>query len=330
MKNLKTIIFISIIFTGGLSCENAAFFKPVNYRSEMRRFVKEISQYAKTGKKRFYIVPQNGQELAETVTENNVYIETDYIESIDAVGREDLFYGYTGDNKKTPAFITDSLTRLCNIFKTRKKPVFVTDYCLSHKNADLSYLKNNKMGYISFAANGRALNTVPEYPDAPYNKNNSDITKIEEVKNFLYLINGENYKTKEEFISALEKTDFDLLIIDLFHNEEQFTKREIEKLKLKKSGGKRLVLCYLSIGEAEDYRYYWNPLWKKNKPVWLKNENPDWKGNYKVAYWNKEWKKIIYGASGSYLDKILDSNFDGVYLDIIDAFEYFENNEENR
>lgn len=35
--------------------------------------------------------------------------------------------------------------------------------------------------------------------------------------------------------------------------------------------------------------------------------------------------EIIYGNNNSYVKKILDAGFDGVYLDIIDAFEYFEN-----
>jgi cysteinyl-tRNA synthetase len=84
------------------------------------------------------------------------------------------------------------------------------------------------------------------------------------------------------------------------------------------------VFCYLSIGEAEDYRYYWQPDWNNNKPDWLGAENPDWAGNYKVKYWHKSWQDIIYGNNHSYLQKILDAGFNGVYLDIIDAFEYFE------
>jgi len=43
-----------------------------------------------------------------------------------------------------------------------------------------------------------------------------------------------------------------------------------------------------------------------------------------VQYWDTEWQEIIYGNSESYLKKIIDAGFDGVYLDIIDAFEYFE------
>lgn len=39
-----------------------------------------------------------------------------------------------------------------------------------------------------------------------------------------------------------------------------------------------------------------------------------------------DWKNIIYGTSDSYTQKLLNSGFDGAYLDIVDAFEYFEGN----
>jgi cysteinyl-tRNA synthetase len=80
----------------------------------------------------------------------------------------------------------------------------------------------------------------------------------------------------------------------------------------------------MSIGEAEDYRYYWKPEWKRNPPAWLGKVNPDWPGCYKVHYWDKNWQDIIFGNNSSYLKRILDAGFDGAYLDIIDAFEYFE------
>ncbi|MGQ9708740.1 MAG: hypothetical protein ACUVUR_07715 [bacterium] len=43
-----------------------------------------------------------------------------------------------------------------------------------------------------------------------------------------------------------------------------------------------------------------------------------------LRYWEKGWQSIIYGNDSSYLKKILDAGFDGVYLDVVDAFEYFE------
>ena len=80
----------------------------------------------------------------------------------------------------------------------------------------------------------------------------------------------------------------------------------------------------MSIGEAEDYRYYWKDSWDSDTPSWIKNQNFSWRGNYKVEYWNAEWQDIIYRGPDNYLDKIMEAGFDGVYMDIIDAFEYFE------
>lgn len=86
-------------------------------------------------------------------------------------------------------------------------------------------------------------------------------------------------------------------------------------------------LAYMSIGEAEEYRFYWRPEWTYTPPAWLGPENRAWAGNYKVRYWDPDWQAIIYGtaagADTSYLDRIIDQGFDGVYLDIVDAYSYW-------
>ena len=129
------------------------------------------------------------------------------------------------------------------------------------------------------------------------------------------------YQLQDIKLNELIASPFDLLVIDYSRDgsdSERFTQDEIEILKNSRNGG-RLVLAYLSIGEAESYRYYWRESWKSERPSWLDRENPDWDENFKVRYWDSEWHKIIFG----YLDKILAAGFDGVYLDIIDAYEYF-------
>ena len=80
------------------------------------------------------------------------------------------------------------------------------------------------------------------------------------------------------------------------------------------------MIAYLSIGEAEDYRAYWQRTWKTNPPAFLLAQNPEWKGNYRVKYWQAAWQQIILAD----VDKIMASGFDGVYLDIVDGFETFE------
>ena len=88
--------------------------------------------------------------------------------------------------------------------------------------------------------------------------------------------------------------------------------------------GPRTVLAHLSIGEAEDYRFYWDPAWRTDPPEWLERENPDWQGNYKVRYWMPGWQGTLFGHPDAYLDRLIAAGFSGVYLDIIDAYEHFE------
>ena len=90
------------------------------------------------------------------------------------------------------------------------------------------------------------------------------------------------------------------------------------------SGGDKIILAYMSIGQAEDYRYYWQPDWRENPPDWLDASDPDWAGDYWVKYWDPDWQAIIYGSPESYLDRIIELGFDGVYLDRVDAYDYYE------
>ncbi|MGO4293642.1 endo alpha-1,4 polygalactosaminidase [Chitinophaga sp. RAB17] len=297
----------------------------IDYRQEMRNFVIGISQYAKARNTQFAIIPQNGQDLVTTDGESTGPLATAYVQAIDAVGREDLLFGYTGDNKPTPTADKNWMQGFLNRIKTTKK-VLVTDYCNGSVNMGKSYTTNNANGYISFAADHRGLDNIPSYPATPYGVNNTDINNIMLAKNFLYIIDPGKYASKNAFITAVSATNYDLIIMDLFFDSTTiFTAADIDLLKHKANGGKRLVVSYMSIGEVENYRYYWKTGWKVGNPPFISAEDPDWAGNFYAEYWNKDWQNIIYGNSTSYVQKIIDSHFDGAYLDLIDAFEYFEN-----
>ena len=320
------LVFSLLLATGcgtddatGPSGENS------EYRQEMRSFVMNLSSWAKTEQSGFIIIPQNGQELATDDGDPEGNPQTAYLASMDATGREDLFYGYTSDNVPTPASESEYLRDLCLICEDNGVQVLTTDYCWTQDYVDDSYRTNEQYGFISFAADQRDLNSIPDYPSDPWNVNTDAVTDIDQAANFLYLINGDSYGTKQEFVDAVSETSYDVVIMDLFFNEEQFTQADLNQLREKSGGGERLLICYMSIGEAEDYRYYWDPAWNTQKPSWLGDENPNWPGNYKVEYWDPEWQAIIFGNDDSYLNRIIETGFDGAYLDIIDAFEYFEN-----
>ena len=317
----KLIIAILLLSVG---CKTDPDLKGVNFREEMRTFVREISIYAKNINPDFIMIPQNGIELVTLNGEEGGQPATLYLSNIDAVGQEDLFYGYNSDNQKSPEEESGYLMSFLNVARDNGNAVLVTDYCSDASKMDDSYLLNSNRRYISFAAPDRELRVIPVYPPAPRDSNDRDIASINDADNFLYLINPENLGSKQAFISAVSATNYDVVLVDAFFNEELWSPSEVGQLKTKANGGKRLVISYMSIGEAEDYRYYWQADYNSNPPEWLSDVNPDWPGNYKVKYWFNSWKSVIYGNSEAYTDKLLDAGFDGAYLDIIDGYEYFE------
>ncbi|MEO7990883.1 MAG: endo alpha-1,4 polygalactosaminidase [Chryseolinea sp.] len=319
LKNLFRVLFV-VLITASCGKDDDPSIPDLDFRQEMRVFVEGISTYSKNQKTNFLIIPQNGQEILTTNSENDGALATEYVSAIDAVGREDLFYGYTSDDVSTPTEDHNFLIDFCNVAKVNGKVVLTTDYCSTHSKMDDSYTQNQTKGYVSFAADHRELDNVPTYPATIHNVNDSDVTQIGDVKNFLYLINPSAYSTKQSFLDAIKNTNYDMVLIDLYFNDEQLTLADVASLKVKLNGGSRLVICYMSIGEAEDYRYYWSDL---NKSL-IYRENTDWEGNFSVKYWETSWKDVIYGNDQSYTKKILDTGFDGVYLDIIEAYEYFE------
>jgi cysteinyl-tRNA synthetase len=324
MKHLILKSLCSFFVVVAINCIKHGDEEAQDYREDMRTFVQGISSYAKSYGGSFIIIPQNGHELLTETGESDGVIASAYTGAIDGVGREDLFYGYDEDNVATPAPERDYMIAFLDRAEDENVEVLVTDYCWTPSYVDNSYSQSEICGYASFAAHRRELDSIPAYPLNPHNANTSDISSLAEVKNFLYLINPELFADKVSFLDALATTDYDLLIIDLFFNGETLTAQDIASLKVKNSGGSRLVIAYMSIGEAEDYRYYWKTEWESSPPEWLAEQNPNWEGNYKVEYWHPEWQSIIFGNNSSYCKRILDAGFDGVYLDIIDAFEYFE------
>ncbi|MDR6302246.1 endo alpha-1,4 polygalactosaminidase [Mesonia maritima] len=307
-----------------LSCsDNDKNESSIDYAQEMRNFVINIHEDAIDKNSEFIIIPQNGIALVANNQEATGDLNQPYLEAIDGVGQEDLYFGFNLINEQTPVEETNNLNQFLQKIQAEGKQILVTDYCFSPEKVSLAYQKNMSQNYIPFVAPDRELNKIPlqQLPG----ENNENVTSLSQVQNFLYLLNTENFNSKADFIQQVQLTNYDLLITDLFFQAEtEFSSAEIEQLKQKANGGKRLVIAYLSIGEAEDYRYYWKESWNRDFPDFIEAENPEWEGNFKVKYWEEEWQEIIYGNEEAYLSKIMNAGFQGVYLDIIDAYEYFE------
>ena len=326
MMRLNSFLLAVLIFC--FSC-NKKDIPNLDYAEEMRSFVINLSNYAKDNTPSFIVIPQNASPLIAKDEAVNAGIASAYVNAIDGQGQEDLYYGYKKDDKASPDESIEEKESFLDLGHNNGLKILVTDYCYSPSNITDSYSKNESKSYISFAATERELNVIPSNPI--HHVNNTDVSNLSLAKNFLYLINPEGYESKKEFVDALDATKYDVFIIDLFFNgNAALTASDLQQLQSKPNGARRLVIAYMSIGEAEDYRFYWDEKWnvRKNEPIWLYEENKQWKGNYKVFYWEKAWQNIIFGNQNAYLDKIMAAGFDGVYLDIIDAYEFFQSKTE--
>lgn len=169
---------------------------------------------------------------------------------------------------------------------------------------------------------------------------------ISQIKYWGYQIQALN---EPGAVDALANSSYDMLVLeptrtDWSSEDRNFdTQGMVQRLKeTKASDGvhRKLIIAYIDIGEAEDWRWYWN--WSKEWPVgdplpadwpsYIVTHDPDgWAGNYPVAYWDDRWKDIIiygqnqdsspYGDYSSVIDEVIKSGFDGIYLDWVEAFE---------
>lgn len=132
-------------------------------------------------------------------------------------------------------------------------------------------------------------------------------------------------------IEEVADSEYDMLVVEPTYSNEGSEDFDVEgmvnDLHIKPDGSTRLVIAYIDIGEAEDYRTYWENDWvaptetSPGNPDFLITIDPDgWSGNYPVAYWDSQWQDLWLGDDGMVAD-LARLGFDGVYLDWVEAYD---------
>jgi cysteinyl-tRNA synthetase, unknown class len=103
----------------------------------------------------------------------------------------------------------------------------------------------------------------------------------------------------------------DVIVVD------QSESGRVGALKQKPGGGRRAVISYLAIGEAETYRSYYKSCCSPKRPDWHTDRTQGWQNNYIVKFWAPEWKDIVRER----VRQIVAAGFDGMYLDRVDTWE---------
>ncbi len=105
-----------------------------------------------------------------------------------------------------------------------------------------------------------------------------------------------HYQLQNYDCNTVREWGFDFVVVDLYEFNCEMPKGT--------------VLAYVSIGEAEDYRWYWEEVGDL-----ILSENREWKGNYAVRFWEEKWKEVVMRM----LEHASERGFDGVYLDKVDV-----------
>ena len=133
---------------------------------------------------------------------------------------------------------------------------------------------------------------------------------------------------RQAYLQELAASEWDAFYIDAHFNMSALTREEVESLKIKPQGGRRLVIAYLSIGTTELYRWYADPVMVNPDPRMFLNgavENgvfkparerywdvgiPNWmlwpaySGQYAdestPLWWHPEWRDIIIRGGSKY------------------------------
>lgn len=173
-----------------------------------------------------------------------------------------------------------------------------------------------------------------------------DLLPLSQVKFWAYQI---QQISDSGAVDALANSHYDLLVIDPTRTDWSTTETRnfdtqamVQRLKATTASDgrhRKLVIAYIDIGEAENWRWYWT--WSKywapgtpkpaDWPSWIITRDPDgYAGNFPVAYWDAAWKDIIIDGRNhppapqrdyvSVLDEVIRDGFDGIYLDWVEAF----------
>ena len=132
---------------------------------------------------------------------------------------------------------------------------------------------------------------------------------------------------------TIARCSADVVVIDSTSDgsaDQAFSKADVQLMQTRPSAPRKKIISYMSIGEAEAKRFYWQDRWlhrgrpAKGAPSWLADLNGEgWEGNFKVRFWEPAWQAIIIDNTDSFLNRVIDAGFDGVYLDIIDAYDFW-------
>ncbi len=278
----------------------------VDLRNQMRKFIQNITAFARRYNRNFSIITHGALELLikrDVVDETRFSPARTYMRTIDGVMFDDLFFGDKVFGEPVADEIRARNLRLMGIAKSNGLSVFVMDYGTDHQTINESNRLNRDMGFVSTTVHAplAELESLPPYPRSPFWENSKSILSLKDISTFAYISNSAAFGRESEFAMKMHGTNYDLMVVDVMHGRKPLSRRAVETLKYKKIGGKRLVFATSNIGTAASYRYYWKLTWREGSPGWISAPMRDDPDSHYVQFWRPEWQRIIAGDTKSYI-----------------------------
>jgi len=303
-------------------------------RREMRLIIQELARYARTRNPDFTILARGASplvfrswreaklEAALATGSGGGSVDPDspaagvgepasgVLNAIDGLVFDGQFCG-------DPPVTDEDLARMASL-----NLVLVSiDHCADPNVAIEAQRRANLAGvllHVDTDPEGR-LNTIPS--GHPWGENAANITDPHQAHSVLVLEEGTGFGDASMLIGALNQTNHDLLILNPFAlGGRAFGKQDVEALRYKKLGARRLVLATFDVGMAQETAYYWKPGWTLGNPRWLQATALGRPGAYFTTFWDPAWKALM----GEFFVAIMDLGFDGVMLDGIDSVHRWE------
>lgn len=311
--------------SGGAATKNGA---AVNFREELRQFVMDIGKFARSGNLDFKIIAEDALGLvvkADPEDDTRFFPAKTFIVNIDGVLQREV--STLVSKKQVSEESVQIKNAAISIAAETGLSVLALEFAQGEKEVAAAYSSDAERGIIPFVAESQNLSSIPPYPSPVFNANSESVITLKDVKNFLYLENTQGFGSTRDYIGRLHDTDYDAIIINVYHGRNPLSANDVRLLKYKKTGGRRLVFATMDITTAASSLYYWKQGWKQGTPAFMDmslRNDPD---RHRTRYWDAGWQSIIYGSANSYIAGIVTLGFDGVVMRGLNGWRYYETGE---
>lgn len=127
------------------------------------------------------------------------------------------------------------------------------------------------------------------------------------------------YQLQRERFEEIHTSRADMVVVDI--DDCCFSAEQVVAI-----AEQRTILSYLSVGQASNFRTYWDSAWVDEggervpaAPDWL-GVKCAWAGSYEVRYWDEAWLAMLRHA----IDRIIAAGYAGCVYDVVDAYAYWE------